>query len=96
MSMFSITITFISFLICIIYGDFISNMSNNNISIGPCLDGMCMEGYECKDDQCYQLPSTNTTTTITKNTPMNKTIGPCINGDCPNGFVCINDSCYSQ
>uniref|UniRef100_A0A0K0FRA2 CC domain-containing protein n=1 Tax=Strongyloides venezuelensis TaxID=75913 RepID=A0A0K0FRA2_STRVS len=96
MSMSSITITFISILICIIYGGLIPNMSNNNTSIGPCLDGMCMEGYECKDDQCYQLPSTNTITIITKNTIMNKTIGPCINGDCPSGFICKDDSCYLQ
>ncbi|CEF60654.1 Hypothetical protein SRAE_X000238800 [Strongyloides ratti] len=82
-------ITFVCFfIIYVVYG---ISLQTNDSSVGPCLDKMCMEGYECKNDLCYKISQN-----ISSNNFSSQIIGPCVNGNCPDGYVCKEDSCYLQ
>ncbi|KAL3085558.1 hypothetical protein niasHT_037299 [Heterodera trifolii] len=48
-------------------------------NIGPCVNGLCPNGYECRDDTCFKVKAP-------AGAP--KSIGPCVNNKCPDGYSC--------
>ncbi|KAI3418050.1 hypothetical protein GPALN_010639 [Globodera pallida] len=48
-------------------------------NIGPCVNGLCPKGYECRDDACFKVKAP-------PGSP--KSLGPCVNNKCPDGYSC--------
>lgn len=57
-------------------------------SIGPCVNGICPQGFSCVNDQCCGPPSLSNSTIIT--CPQTDSNGPCsADSTCPDpGFQC--------
>uniref|UniRef100_A0A914ESX1 CC domain-containing protein n=1 Tax=Acrobeloides nanus TaxID=290746 RepID=A0A914ESX1_9BILA len=65
----------------------IETSAKSSSAVGPCVNGLCPNGYDCIGNKCYK----------SNKNPVAKAIGPCVNLRCPAGYKCnlSDNQCYA-